>query len=74
MLFNKGYLLSLHASNGTVISGRNWTGGDDGATHHLSMKSLLINSWGDEAFALVYGLGQQLLLRTNPSVFTPATQ
>jgi hypothetical protein len=52
--------------DGAVISGKSWNGGHD-ATHYI-MKSLLVNSLGNAAFALVYGPGYSIFLRTNPTI------
>lgn len=53
VLYDYGYLITMKASDGAVISGKKWDGGHD-STHPI-MKSLLINSLGNAAYALVYG-------------------
>jgi hypothetical protein len=74
ILYNKGYFLTLNATNGNVISGKKWNGGTDAASHHLIMRSILVNSKGNAAYALVYASdGKSVLLRTNPMIYNTTT-
>lgn len=66
VFYDAGFLLTMHSSNGTVISGIKWTGYMNNTKPLNFMKQLLVNSAGDAAYALVYESGKSVFFRTNP--------
>ena len=66
--------MTLNPSNGTVISGKKFDAAQLGEYSQLIMRSLLVNSQGNAAYALVYRVGKQpVILRTNPKIFSNTT-